>query len=73
MVSDKIVATFSILRRHSDETRQNSRFVIETAKDCVYLPAKFPGGHLDILYTGGGVHPIILGKKLLCYPILMGS
>ena len=32
-----------------------------------------PRGSLEHVIYGGGVHPIILGNKLLCYPILMGS
>ena len=31
-----------------------------------------PGGSLEY-FVYVGVHSIILGKKLLCYPILMGS
>ena len=31
-----------------------------------------PGGSLEY-FVYGGVHPIILGNKLLWYPILMGS
>ena len=43
------------------------------AKALKSRPFILQGGSLEYFVYGGGVHPIILGKKLLCYPILMGS
>ena len=53
----------------------NSTFLLRTSESSstgIMKKLRIPGGSLEY-FVYGGVHPIILGKKLLCYPIFMGS